>query len=347
MNWTRALSAAGSVLVVAAWLSCTSNHPPDAPAVPSGPDYCFRDTTYTFTTVASDPDGDSIAFRLDWGDSTFSHWEGWFAGGETVAFSHTWSDTGTYEVHAWAQDQKLLSSEPSDSLTVRVVVRWPPDTPTTPAGPNVGVMDSSYTFVAGAEHPDRIPVAIRFAWGDGDTSEWSEFVLSGAPVRASHRWSGLGTFAVTAQAKDTGELTSPWSLPHDINVGRSGYLMMVGQPILAPDSKGFLINAVNGGTVEVAVNSLAFSDTSAPLYMRDFRIGLDRCGYPLLPGMRGTGPGDTVRFTAPVTVQPSDLVELFFAEFRVDPLGVDTAVDVRGETFRFRFDDGSEITVAP
>jgi len=96
MNKTKALSTAALALAMAGLLSCKSNHAPEVPGVPTGPDYCQRDTTYVFSTVASDPDGDSIAFRFDWGDSTTSHWEGWFASGETVAFTHAWSDTGTY-----------------------------------------------------------------------------------------------------------------------------------------------------------------------------------------------------------------------------------------------------------
>ena len=217
MNKTRALSAAALALVAVAWLSCRSNHAPDVPVVPVGPAYCFKDTTYTFKTVASDPDGDSVALRFDWGDSTVSYWVGWFASGDTVASTHAWSDTGNYEVRVSAQDRER-TSDLSDGLKVRVAIRWPPETPAAPAGPDIGGRDSSYTFLAGADHPDNIPVAIRFAWGDDDTSDWSEFVPSGGPISMRHAWSTPDTYAVTAQAKDTGELTSLWSAPHAISI---------------------------------------------------------------------------------------------------------------------------------
>ena len=350
MNKTRALSAAVLALVVAAGLSCTSNHAPDVPAIPTGPEYCLKDTTYTFKAVASDRDGDSVALRFDWGDSTASHWVGWFASGDTVAFTHAWSDTGSFEVRVSAQDRQL-TSDLSDGLMVRVATRWPPETPEAPMGPGLGGQDSSYTFSAGASHPDGIPVAIRFAWGDGDTSDWSPFVLSGEPVSASHRWSAPDTYAVTAQAKDTGELTSLWSPPHTIVVrppDRSR-LRMVGQAILPADSSGFLINVINDGTVEASVSSLEFFNTPESAYMRDFRIDADHCGYPTPNGMPGTGPGDTVHFTAPVTVAPngSQLVELCFADFHVDSLGADIRINVSGKQCRFRFEDGSAITVNP
>ena len=269
-----------------------------------------------------------------------------------VEFTHAWSDTGTYEVRVAAQDQRLLTSELSDSLAVRVVIRRPPETPTIPAGPSVGDQNSSYSFAASATHPDGIEVAIRFAWGDGDTSDWSEFVPSGGPVSVSHVWSAPDTYAVTAQAKDTGELTSLWSSPHTIVIRPPGWsgLRMVGSPILPPDSSGFLIKVVNVGTVEDTVHLLEFYDTPESAYMRDFRIDADRCGYPIPDGMPGTGPGDTVHFTAPVTIAPdmSRMVELCFGNFYVDevvPPG--TRANVHGKQFVFRFDDGSVITVNP
>lgn len=352
MNGSRMISAVVLILVAVAWLSCQSNHRPDIPAVPSGPDCCLKDSTYTFTTVASDPDGDSMAFRFDWGDSTVSHWEGWFAGGETVAFSHAWKDTGTYEVRAWAQDARLLNSELSEGLTVRVVVRLPPNTPTTPTGPSVGGKDTLYDFKAGAGHPDWLQVAIRFSWGDGDTSDWSGFVLPNGPVEMSHSWSTPDTYLITAQARDTFGLTSPWSEPHTIVIRPSGWseLRMVGQPVLPPDSSGFLIRVINDGTVEGTVSWLAFYDTPESAYMRDCIIERNHgIGYPVPNGQNGTGRGDTVRF-APVTIAPygTQLAELYFAEFYVDeviPPG--SKANVHGKQFVFRFSDGSEITVNP
>jgi hypothetical protein len=186
---------------------------------------------------------------------------------------------------------------------------------------------------------------------------------TGARVESSPTIGADGTVYFTCDdgylyaLKGTGPLAnSPWpKFHHDLrNTGRTdegGWsgLRMVGAPMLTPDNSGFLVNVINAGTVEASVNSLAFSDTSVPLYMRDFYIATDHCGYPLTPGIPGTGPGDTVHFTAPVTVAPnaSQLVELYFADFHPDSLGVDTAISVPGKTFQFRFSDGSEITVRP
>ena len=191
-------------------------HPPNVPAVPTGPDPCFKDTTYTFTTVTTHPAGDSVAVRFAWGDGDTSDWSGYVASGEPAAMSHAWSDTGAYKVTAQARDQKLLGSDWSGALSVRVVPRRPPNTPAAPTGPEEGERDSSYAFTAAASHPDGITVAIRFAWGDGDTSEWGPYVASGEPVTMSHAWSVPDTYEIRAQAKDTGNVLSQWSFPHTI-----------------------------------------------------------------------------------------------------------------------------------
>lgn len=237
-----------ATLLVVGVSSCKKNHPPDAPAVPTGPEYCFKDTRCTFRATATDPDDDSVAVRFDWGDSTMSEWSRWFAGGDTVTLPHVWADTGTYEVITQTRDQKLVISPWSGALTVRVALRRPPHTPDTPTGPDIGGRDSSYTFAAVAFHPDSIAVAIRFAWGYGDTSDWSPFVASGESVRMSHAWSTADTHSVTAQARDTGNAMSLWSSPHDIIIRLPDTLLqwrvrladywgieMLSSPALGPD----------------------------------------------------------------------------------------------------------------
>ncbi len=204
-----------SACLALALSSC--NHPPALATAPTGPGHCFAGVTYTFAAVANDPDGDSVAVRFDWGDSTMSDWSNWSASGWPVTADHAWKDTGTYEVRAWARDRKH-TSRVSASLAVDVLVHRPPATPSVPSGPDTGVQFSSTMFASVALHPDSLPTAIRFSWGDGDTSDWSPAVASGESVRVSHAWSLPDTYLVTAQAKDTGGAVSEWSAPHAIAV---------------------------------------------------------------------------------------------------------------------------------
>ncbi len=211
---TRALLASLTAVVVATGLSCKKNRPPDVPAVPTGPTTCFQDTAYTFTTTATDPEGDSVSVHFLWTEAWPSNWSDWIRSGDTVSMTHVWYDADTFEVRAEARDRQDRSSGWSDPLTVVVVRRWPPNTPNAPTGPSTGGQDSTYTFAVVAFHPDSITVALRFYWEDGDTSNWSAFVASGESVFMSHAWSVPDSYQVKAQAKDTGAALSKWSPAH-------------------------------------------------------------------------------------------------------------------------------------
>jgi len=127
----------------------------------------------------------------------------------------------------------------------------------------------------------------------------------------------------------------------------AGGLKMVGDPTVRPDGKSFLINVTNTRTQDDTVGWLSFLPTSESLYVKDvFHIGTDNAGFPLATGR---GPGDTIRFNAPVVIAPDDLVEVYFEGFYStrNPTGSDTTMIVIGNTFKFRFSDGSQITVKP
>jgi outer membrane protein assembly factor BamB len=247
------LSTALALIVV---LSCgKKNRAPDVPAMPAGPDSCFKDTTHTFRAIAVDRDGDSVSVRFDWGDSTLSDWSRWSASDDTVTMTHAWSDTGTFEVTAQAQDS-ALSSAWSAPLAVRVVVARPaPDAPTKPDGPAKGGQDTMYTFATAAFHPESIKVAIRFAWGDGDTSQWSEFVAPGESVYRSHTWPVPDTYAVTAQAKDTWNAMSQWSVPHEVRIWPPDTLGLWRYKLIAIEDEAFYSSPAIGSNGTILAGS--------------------------------------------------------------------------------------------
>jgi len=116
-------------LVLAAMLVFTlvckrQNHPPDAPVV-AGPNSGFVDSTYTFTTSATDPDGDSVSICFDWGDSNMSEWSELRASGEQVEASHSWHWSGSYQVRAKAKDCSGSVSQWSPGHTVNADFDFP------------------------------------------------------------------------------------------------------------------------------------------------------------------------------------------------------------------------------
>jgi hypothetical protein len=86
------------------------NQPPGAPSIPSGPSSGRKGDTLRFSTVAEDPDGDSVAVRFDWGDSTMSDWSGLVLNGDSVVMKHAWQKLGTYSIRAQARDAKEAAS---------------------------------------------------------------------------------------------------------------------------------------------------------------------------------------------------------------------------------------------
>ena len=87
----------------------------------------------------------------------------------------------------------------------------PPYTPDAPSGQAYGLINVAYTFSSSATDVEENNIAIRFAWVDGDTSNWSDYVASGDTVRMSHSWSYADTYYIQTQAQDVYHNLSNWS----------------------------------------------------------------------------------------------------------------------------------------
>jgi hypothetical protein len=168
------------------------------------------DSTYTYTTVTSDSNQDGVCYRFAWGDGDTSDWGAWCASGWPGEAAHAWHQPGTYQVTTQAKDASEQWSSWSNAFVVSISSS-PPARPSSPIGPFEGTVDSLYEFAASAVDPAGDSVALRFDWGDGDTSDWSGFVGSGALARATHNWLASGLWVVRAQAKDREGGLSEWS----------------------------------------------------------------------------------------------------------------------------------------
>jgi len=95
------------------------NNPPNTPSLPAGPASGYTGTSYTYSTSATDPDGDQVKYTFDWGDGTTSE-TGFVNSGTTASKSHSWGSPGTYNVKAKATDSKGVSSGWSDAKAVTI-----------------------------------------------------------------------------------------------------------------------------------------------------------------------------------------------------------------------------------
>ncbi len=88
-----------------------------------------------------------------------------------------------------------------------------PNTPDSPQGPISGSVGISYDFSASTTDPEQNDISYQFDWGDGQISDWSDFVSESTMISESHYWDNEGTYNVCVRAKDTRGLISDWSQP--------------------------------------------------------------------------------------------------------------------------------------
>ncbi len=203
---------------------CKKNHAPFIPDIPVGPGVGVVNIAYNFSIEAIDPDDDSVAARCVWKDGDTSNWSPFEISGSIIFLSHSWSDTGTYFVKAQVQDNNEALSNWSEPCSIRIIVDEPPLTPTIPSGPAEGKINISYDFASSTTDPDGDKVSIRFDWGNGDTSDWSAFALTGETITMSNIWLFPGTYLVKAQARDIYDMTSDWSDGFSVMITNLGTL---------------------------------------------------------------------------------------------------------------------------
>ena len=93
------------------------NLAPNAPQRPSGPTIGNVWNTYTYTTYATDPEGDKVRYCFDWGDGTTT-WTLLYDSGQTVSAQHTWGYQGSYYIRVMAEDEHGAQSDWSEPLPI-------------------------------------------------------------------------------------------------------------------------------------------------------------------------------------------------------------------------------------
>ncbi len=204
---------AGIIIMLLFMIGCGDKEPPEVlitqPA--SGDTVCG---IVTITADATDNKGvEKVEFYID---------NILVSTDQSSPYSHNWNasaiqDNTTHNIYAKAFDK---ANNEGISETIIVTVINPPSTPATPWGPSSGYQGAqySYEFYTSATDPAGQGVAIRFAWGDGDTSNWSVYYVSGDTIAMTHSYLSTGTFTVKAQAKDVNGAVSGWSGGHQITI---------------------------------------------------------------------------------------------------------------------------------
>ena len=69
-------------------------------------------------------------------------------------------------------------------------------------GPSQGFTSDTLFFSLSISDTDNDSISVRFSWGDGDTTNWSEYQPSGTEFVFSHVFSDSGEYLIQAQARD-------------------------------------------------------------------------------------------------------------------------------------------------
>ncbi len=109
MKWINLLFVSGIFLFI---ISC-GGQKPLTPTV-TGPSVTIPNVADAFSTVTTDPNGDNIRYRFDWGNGTMSDWSDALASGSAYTMTFTYTNRGQYYVKAQAKDQTGKTSDWSE-----------------------------------------------------------------------------------------------------------------------------------------------------------------------------------------------------------------------------------------
>jgi PKD repeat protein len=96
----------------------------------------------------------------------------------------------------------------------------PPSSPMKPLGQTLLELGVPYVYNSSAVDPDNDRVRLRFDWGDGSMSNWTENVSSNELVSLSHTWLTVSNYTIRVIAQDENAMNSSWSDPITVIVSR-------------------------------------------------------------------------------------------------------------------------------
>lgn len=187
------------------------NSPPEIPEKPDGPSEGVQYGELTFSTSTTDPEGEQIRYGWDFDeDDVVDKWTNFYNSGETVYVSHTWEETGEYDIKVIAEDLNNRQSGWSEPLTVTINENLAPEKPTI-TGPISGKVGVSLDFTFVSTDPEGHDLYYMVLWGDGHMEDYTGPYASGEEATFSHVWSSAGEFDIIVKAKDQYEAKSPQS----------------------------------------------------------------------------------------------------------------------------------------
>lgn len=122
-SWAALLSLPALLLVLA---GCPS---PEAPLRPWSSDSPMAGRPFACSTQTADPTVGQVAYQFDWGDGNQSEWSLYVAGSSVHGDTHTYGNTGEYDIRARSRESGGRTSKWSEPLSIAVSpsegqIRW-------------------------------------------------------------------------------------------------------------------------------------------------------------------------------------------------------------------------------
>jgi hypothetical protein len=149
-------------------------------------------------------------FDMENNSQDYSNWQ--------IGKGHAWSkdmmapmiDWGDYQESRGTMGCCLLFGDPAQMIKSPSPSN-PPNQPSKPIGPTLGIWNVEYTYTSSTSDPDGDQIYYLFDWGDGSNSGWIGPYASGVAGVTQHMWTTLGTFDVKVKARDVWGAGSKWS----------------------------------------------------------------------------------------------------------------------------------------
>jgi hypothetical protein len=200
----------------------TGNKEPLEALIEGGSSSGLVGSSYTYSAVATDPDGDRILYFFDWGDGETTT-TGLLDSGSGATASHAWQAPGSYEVKVQAVDEHGAEGAWSAPFVVTIEGggNTPPDPPTVLSGSDTGPVGEALTFTSSARDPDGDRVSLVVDWGD-ETQDVTGYYPSGTTFSLTHTWQTPGTYSIRAQTVDERGAVSSWSGIKKVQMNSTG-----------------------------------------------------------------------------------------------------------------------------
>ena len=123
------------------YITILKNTEPEKPTI-SGPKIARAGKELEFKFSATDSDGHDVYFHIYWGDGEIEYWLGPYASGEEATFSHTFNESGSFNIIGKAKDEfdkegqqtqykiyilknKAVTSSPLLQILEKLMARFP------------------------------------------------------------------------------------------------------------------------------------------------------------------------------------------------------------------------------